>query len=191
MYLLALVFLQTNTHTHTHTHTHRPRNPPSGTVNSCNFPITHRKWFLNHHHSQIAMDNMVFPYHLFTVFIFIPFLSLVCLFPWCFYLRHQKTPPACSLPPSKRSPPPKSPRAVRMICKLQTTKSPGLVSSAHLGNSISQGGQAQRRTASPSCPLCPRSSDRSLCGLSATNVSLQWKELRLGKSPCIEMLLIL
>lgn len=147
-------------------------------MNLCNFPIIHRKWFLNHCHSQVAMGNMVFPYHLFTVFIFTPFLSLVCLFPWCFYLRHQKTPPTRSLPCDVHPP---SPRAVRMICKLQTTKSPSLVSSAHLGNSISQGGQAQRRTASPSCPLRPRSSEWSLCGLSATNVRLHWKELPLRK----------
>lgn len=155
-------------------------------MNLCNFPIIHRKWFLNHHHSQVAMGNMVSPYHLFTIFIFIPSFPLVCLFPWCFYLRHQKTPPARCLP---RDIPP-SPRAVRMICKLQTTKSPSLVSSAHLGNSISQGGQAQRRTASPSCPLCPCSSDWSLCGLSATNVSLQREQLPQRKDPVFRDVLL-
>lgn len=109
------------------------------------------------------------------------FLPLVCLFPWCFYLRHQKTPPLPPAPSLATSPP--GPRAVRMICKLQTTKSPSLVSSAHLGNSISQGGQAQRRTASPSCPLRPLSSDWSLCGLSAANVSLQRRQLPLREDP--------
>lgn len=172
MYLLTLVF------SHTHTQTKFSVCTDTNSELS-NFPIIHRKWFLSHYQSQVAMGNMVFPYHLFVAFIFILFLSLVCLFPWCFYLRHQKTPPTRS--PSSQHPP--SPRAVRMICKLQTTKSPSLVSSAHLGNSISQGGQAQRHAASPSCPLCPRSSDWSLCGLSATKVSLQWKELLLRKDP--------
>lgn len=140
--------------------------------------------FLNHHHSQVAMGNVVFPYHLFAIFILIPpFFSLVCLFPWCFYLRHQTIPPARSLPHVVCPPPhpPRRPRAVRMICKLQKTKSPSLVSTAHLGNSISQGGQALQRTASPSCSLRPRSSEWSLCGLSATHVSLWWRELPLSK----------
>lgn len=89
----------------------------------------------------------VFPSCLFIVFILFLTLSpspLPCLFvsPHVFYLRHQKTPP----PPPPAPPPcllllplpPQSPRAVRMICKLQTTESPGLVSAAHLGNSISR-----------------------------------------------------
>lgn len=88
--------------------------------------------------------------------------SCSCLFvSWCFYLRHQKTPPA---PPSFQHPP--SPWAVKMICKLQTSKSPSLVSSAHLGNSIRPGGG---HAASPSCPQCPCSSGWSSSGRSATN----------------------
>lgn len=72
--------------------------------------------------------------------------SLFVCFPSCFLFKASKDsrhPPA-RLP---RPPPhlpfplplaPKSPRAVRMICKLQTTESPSLVSAAHLGNSISR-----------------------------------------------------
>lgn len=68
---------------HIHTHKHSPQSVQTLTVNFpiSNFPIIHRKWFLSHHQSQVAMGNMVFPYHLFIVFIFILFLSLVCLFP--------------------------------------------------------------------------------------------------------------
>lgn len=56
------------------------------------------------------------------------------------------TPPAHSL---RLNIPPESPRAVRMICKLQTTESPGLVSSAHLGNSISQRGGGGESVVAP------------------------------------------
>lgn len=128
------------------THTHTTVNLPI-----YSFPIIHRKWFLSHlHQSQVAMSNVVFSYHLFIVFVFIPsvFLSPSCLFVSLMFLFKASKDAPYPLPPSQHPP---SPRAVRMICKLQTTKSPSLVSSAHLGNSISQGGEAQRSTA-PSSP---------------------------------------
>lgn len=117
------------------------------------FPIIHRKWFLSHlHQSQVAMSNMVFLYQLFIVFVFVCslFLSPSCLFVSLMFLFKASKDAPYPLPPSQHPP---SPRAVRMICKLQTTKSPSLVSSAHLGNSISQGGEAQRSAAPP--PLLP------------------------------------
>lgn len=140
--------------------------------------------FLNHHHSQVAMGNVVFPYHLFAIFILIPPFFLPCLFVSLMFLFKASNDTPRPLPPSRRlptPPPPRRPRAVRMICKLQKTKSPSLVSTAHLGNSISQGGQALQRTASPSCSLRPCSSEWSLCGLSATHVSLWRRELPLSK----------
>lgn len=123
-------------------------------------------------------EYMAFPYHLFIIFVFI--LSLSCLFVSLMFLFKASKDTPCPLPPSQHPP---SPRAVRMICKLQTTKSPSLVSSAHLGNSISRGGEAQRHAASPSCPRCPCSSDWSRSDRSATNISLQCIELLLRKDP--------
>lgn len=88
--------------------------------------------------------------------------SLFVCFPSCFLFKASKEPPPPGPPDSldRTSPPslaPKSPRAVRMICKLQTTESPGLVSAAHLGNSIShrEGGGGGRAPCSPSSPFPP------------------------------------
>lgn len=168
-----------------YTHTYKSIRTTATTVNICNFPIIHRKWFF----STITIPKLPWVTWCFLTTsspfssLSPPFFSLVCLFPWCFYLRHQTIPPARSLPHvvCPPPPPPRRPRAVRMICKLQKTKSPSLVSTAHLGNSISQGGQALQRTASPSCSLRPCSSEWSLCGLSATHVSLWRRELPLSK----------
>lgn len=58
---------------------------PDDSNNSEHMQFSHHSQevvFLNHHHSQVAMGNVVFPYHLFAIFILIPpFFSLVCLFP--------------------------------------------------------------------------------------------------------------
>lgn len=58
----------------------------------------HRKWFLNYRHSQVAMGNIVLPYHLLAAFI-IPFLSLFCLFVSLMFLfKASKDTPYRSLP---------------------------------------------------------------------------------------------
>lgn len=114
-------------------------------------------------------------------------ICLPCLFVSLMFLfkaSKDTLPPHNSLtPPFSASP--SGLRPVRMICKLQTTESPGLVSSAHLGNSISQRGTSSTAHCSPhhhhqprpSCPLCPLSSVWSLHGLRAANVSLQPRKL--------------
>lgn len=109
--------------------------------------------------------------------------SVSCLFVSLMFLFKASKDTPCPLPPSQHPP---SPRAVRMICKLQTTKSPSLVSSAHLGNSISRGGEAQRHAASPSCPRCPCSSDWSRSAWSETNISLQLHEASVKKRSTAE-----
>lgn len=87
--------------------------------------------------------------------------SLFVCFPSCFLFKASKEPPPPRPPDSlDRTPPtpslaPKSPRAVRMICKLQTTESPGLVSAAHLGNSISHREGREGGSWAPCSPSSP------------------------------------
>lgn len=148
------LLLGTHTQTHTHTHSHGAIFP-SYTGSGFSATATNPKlpWEYG-----VSLPSL----HLHLLY------SLPCLFVSLMFLFKASKDTPCPLPPSQHPP---SPKAVRMICKLQTTKSPGLVSSAHLGNSISRGGEAQRHAASPFCPRCPCYSHSSRSGRAATNTS--------------------
>lgn len=125
---------------------------------------------------------MVFPCHLFIFIVFI----LPCLFVSLMFLFKASKDTPCPLPPSQHPP---SPRAVRMICKLQTTKSPSLVSSAHLGNSISRvegGGERSGTLLPPSALSAPVIlTQAAVVGLQQTPVSSAvsfcWEKIHCGK----------